>query len=174
MKKLGIIAVLCCTFALCAALVGCGGEPPVDEAAVAKEAFAGSWELMSMSQGDDTTSSDDVQMLAALGMKVTLSLNDDGTAKLVVFDSTMAGTWEAVDATTATAVLDGQSVDMTLDGEQLTLAESGSTMTFKKGAVARSASAASADAAASGEAASGEAASGEATEAEEASSESAA
>ena len=174
MKKLGIIAVLSCVVALCAALVGCGGEPPVDEATVAKEAFAGSWELTSMSQNGDTTTSDDVQMLAALGMKVTLSLNEDGSAKLVVFDSTMTGTWEAADATTATAVLDGQSVDMTLDGEQLTLAESGSTMTFKKGAAASSASAASTDAEASDETESSETASGEAAETEGASSESAA
>ena len=169
MKKTGIVAVLCCAFALCLALVGCGGSSEVDEATAAKEAFAGTWDLSGMSQNGDTTGSEDIQTLAALGMKVTLSLNDDGTAQLVVFDTTMSGTWEVVDATTATATLEGQSADMTIDeAGELTLAESGSTMTFKKGKAASSASASasSADAAASGEAASDEAA-----EAEEASSE---
>lgn len=162
MKKMRIAAVLCCAFALCLAMVGCGGSAKVDEATAAKEAFAGSWDLTSMSQDGDTTTSEDIQTLAALGMKVTLSLNDDGTGQLVVFDGTMSGTWEAIDATTATATLDGQSVDMAIDENgELTLSESGSTMTFKKAKAASSDSASSA----------GEAASGEAAEAEEASSE---
>lgn len=170
MKKTGIIAALFCAFALCLALVGCGGSSEVDETAGANEAFAGTWDLTGMTQNGDSTDSEDIQMLSALGMKVTLSLNDDGTAKLLVFDNTMSGTWEAVNATTATATLDGQSVDMTLsESGELTLSESGSTMTFKKGEAANSAS--SADAAASDAAASDEAASDEAAEAEEASSE---
>ena len=159
MKKTGIVAVLCCAFALCLALAGCGGTSEVDEATAAKEAFAGTWDLTSMSQNGDSTGSEDIQMLAALGMKVTLSLNEDGTAQLVVFDTTMSGTWEAIDMATATATLDGQSVDMTVDeGGQLTLSESGSTMTFTKGKAASSASASSADSTASSEAASDEAA----------------
>ncbi|MBR0405092.1 MAG: hypothetical protein IJI68_07830 [Eggerthellaceae bacterium] len=169
MKKTGIIAALFCAFALCLALVGCGGSSEADENTVASEAFAGTWDLTGMTQNGDSTDSEDIQMLSALGMKVTLSLNDDGTAKLLVFDSTMSGTWEAVDATTATATLDGQSVDMTIsESGELTLSESGSTMTFKKGEAKSSGSASSADAAASDAAASDEATSDEAAPAEEA------
>lgn len=167
MKKTRIVAAFFCAFALCLALVGCGGSSAVDETTAAKEAFTGTWDLIGMTQDGESTDSEDIQVLSALGMKVTLSLNDDGTAQLVVFDSTMNGTWEAVDSTNATATLDGQSVDMAIsESGELTLSESGSTMTFKKGEAASTSSASSADAAASGEAVSSEAA-----EAEEASSE---
>ena len=157
MKKLGIIASLCCAFVLSLALFGCGSGSNGDDPEAAKAAFAGTWNLTGMTQDGQETSADDIKMLAALGLEVYLDLNDDGTAQLMLFGESMDGTWEASSTTAGKVTLNGESVDMTIDGEQLKMEQAEASLTFEKGearsAAASSASAASTDAAATSDAA---------------------
>ena len=139
MKKLGIIATICCAFALCFALMGCGGGDSASgdsagDAEAAKAAFAGTWDLVGMVQDGTETSQSDLEMLSSLGLDVYLDLNDDGTAALVLFGESMAGSWEATSVTSGTLSLDGSDpVEMVIDGENLKMTENESSLTFAKG-----------------------------------------
>ena len=178
MKKLGITSLVVCVFALCLALAGCGGGAASGgDAADAKAAFAGTWDLVEMTQNGQQTDSDNIEKLKALGLEVYLNLNEDGTSELVLFADSSEGTWEASSATVATLSLQGESVEMKLEGGKLRMEQEGSSLTFQKGEPrgAASTEAASSGAAASDEAASSDAAaSGDAADAADASSDEAA
>ena len=134
MRKTGILLSLCCALALCLALVGCGGssgEGGGNDAA--KAAFAGSWDLVEITQNGEETSSEDIEMLSSLGLDVYLTLNEDGTSELVLFGESMEGTWTAESETAGTIVIQGASTAMTIEGENLMLEEEDSSLTFKKG-----------------------------------------
>ena len=149
MKKTGIIALLCCAFALCLVLAGCGSPSDGSDEATGKDAFSGTWILTSMSQDGAEASSDDISTLAALGMEVKLTLNEDGSAQMDMIDDHMSGTWEFTSSTEGAATLDGQAVELRIEGETLNMLEKGYTMSFKK---VQAKEAASSSAAASGEA----------------------
>ena len=128
MKKIGLIAAICFAFAMCMMLAGCGGgqgDP--------KEAFSGTWDLLSLTQGDVETSEEDVKTLAALGMEVHLDLNEDGSAELDLFDDVKKGTWEVTAASAGTITLDGDAVDMIIEDETLSMTQGDTTLYFKKG-----------------------------------------
>ena len=168
-KKLGVIAVICFAFALCAALVACGG--------VNKAAYTGTWQLESGS--DESLNSESIQLMKSLGLEVTLTLNEDGTGSLDLFGENTAIKWEAKSDSEGTLSINDTTASLKLADGKLTLEDaSGSSMTFIKGeatsssATAGSAAAASSEAAASGEAAASDeaAASGEAASSNEAAS----
>ena len=138
MKKVGIIAVLCCVFALSMALVGCGGS-----ASDPKQAFIGTWELIEMNDNGTITSQEDLELLKSLGIEVTAELNEDGTASINMMGEAMTGTWEASSATAGKITIEGQSVDMTLDGDKLSMSQNNQTLTFQKATASSSASSAS-------------------------------
>lgn len=138
MKK-GIVALMACVFALSLALVGCGGG---GGGADAKAAWVGTWDLYEMEENGSVTSSDDIEMLKALGLDVYLDLGQDGKASLVLFGEAMDGTWEAKSTTEATFTMEGQTVSMAIADSKLTMEQNGSKLVFKKGE-ARSGSAAS-------------------------------
>ena len=102
-----------------------------------------------MSQDGAEASSDDISTLAALGMEVKLTLNEDGSAQMDMIDDHMSGTWEFTSSTEGAATLDGQAVELRIEGETLNMLEKGYTMSFKK---VQAKEAASSSAAASGEA----------------------
>ena len=160
MKRIGIVALLCCMFSLCFALTGCGGgesssssSASADDGASAKAAFAGTWDLTGLVRDGQETSKQDIESLTNLGYEVYLNLNEDGTSKLSLFDrDPVTGTWEASSATAGTITMQGSTIDMTIEGDTLTVAQNNSSMTFKKGSArnpAASASSASAEAASS-------------------------
>ena len=142
MKK-GLIALLACVFALCFALVGCGGG-----GADAKAAWVGTWNLSEMEENGQVTSSEDIEMLKQLGLEVYLQLDNDGTGKLAVFGEEMSGKWEAKSATEATMTVDNQTIAMKIADSKLTMEQSGSKLVFVKGAASGSAASASASASA--------------------------
>ena len=160
MKRIGIVVLLCCMFSLCFALVGCGGgessssSASSSDGASAKAAFAGTWDLTGLVRDGQETSKQDIESLTNLGYEVYLNLNEDGTSKLSLFDKDpITGTWDASSATAGTITMQGSTIDMTIEGDTLTVAQNKSSMTFKKGSPrnpAASASAASAEAASSG------------------------
>ncbi|MBQ9041756.1 MAG: lipocalin family protein [Eggerthellaceae bacterium] len=156
MKK-GIIALLACVFALSLSLVGCGGGG--GNAADAKAAFIGTWDLVEMEENGEVTGSEDLDMLKALGLDVYLELNEDGTGALVLFGEAMNGTWEAKSATEGTFKIENETVDMKIADSKLTMEQSGAKLTFAKGEARSSSAAAASSEAASSEAASSEAAS---------------
>lgn len=127
MKKAGIIAILCCAFALCAALVACGGGTDP------KAAWVGTWDLVEMNDRGTVTSQEDLEMLKALGVEVYAELNADGSASINMMGEKMEGTWEASSATAGKITIQGESVDMTLNGDKLEMSNNGTTLTFQKG-----------------------------------------
>ena len=143
MKK-GIIALLACMFALSLALVGCGGG-----GGDAKAAWVGSWDLVEMEENGQVTTSDDLQMLKDLGITVTLELNEDGTAALVIFGEKAEGEWEAKSATEGTFKAEDAAVDMKIADGKLTMEQNGEKLVFEKAEAAAGSSAAASDSAAS-------------------------
>ena len=140
MKRSGIVALLCCMFSLCFALVGCGGgessssSASSDDGASAKATFAGTWDLTGLVRDGQETSKQDIESLTNLGYEVYLNLNEDGTSKLALFDKDpITGTWDASSATAGTITMQGSTIDMTIEGDALTIAQNNSSMTFKKG-----------------------------------------
>lgn len=159
MKK-GIIAMMACVFALCLALVGCGGSG--GSGGDAKAAWVGTWDLTEMEESGQVTGSDDLQMLRDLGLDVYLELGQDGTGSLVLFGEPMTGKWEAKSASEASFTYEGETIGMKIADGKLTMEQGGSKLTFEKGAE-RSGSAAASSAAASSAAASGSASSSSAS-----------
>ena len=132
MGKKGVIALMACVFALCLALVGCGGGGG-NSAEANKAAFTGTWNLVEMNQDGQVTGSDDLETLKALGLEVYVNLNEDGTAALVLFGEAMEGTWEATSATAGSITLEGQQVSMTIEDSKLKFEQEGASLTFEKG-----------------------------------------
>lgn len=130
MAKKGVIALMACVFALCLALVGCGGG---NNAEANKAAFTGTWDLVEMDQNGQVTGSDDLETLKSLGLEVYVNLNQDGTAALVLFGDAMEGTWEAASTTAGTLTLEGQQVNMTIEDSKLKFEQEGASLTFQKG-----------------------------------------
>ena len=123
-RRIGIIAALCCAFALCFALVGCGGG-------LDKSNYTGDWKLAYGS--DENLDADSIELMNSLGLSVTLTLNEDGTGSLDLFGDKMEAKWEAKDNTEGTITLDGNEATMKLENEQLTIVDStNASMTFKR------------------------------------------
>lgn len=133
MKKAGIIAILCCVFALSMALVGCGGG-----GADPKQAFIGTWELVEMNDNGTVTSQSDLEQLKALGITITAEFNENGSASINMMGEKMEGTWEATGANAGKITIDGQSVDMKIDGDKLSMSQNNQTLTFQKATSSKS------------------------------------
>ena len=117
--------------ALAFGLVGCGGGASAEDA----KNFVGDWTVTDLQAGDETDSlSSALQLLDSLGMKVTLTLSEDGNAALdMAGQQSMKGTWEAKDATTCTLSFEGtEPVDATLAGDKLMIAQSNMSMAFER------------------------------------------
>ncbi len=122
-KKIGIIAALCCVFALCFTLIGCGG--------VDKKNYTGEWKLAYGS--DENLDAESIQLMESLGLSVTLTLNEDGSGKLSLFGETSDIKWSASSNTEGKITIDNSDADVKLANGELTLVDkSGSSMTFKK------------------------------------------
>ena len=110
MKRIVALAlVLTMVFALAACGGAGGGAKP------------GTYTLTKMIvDGEDYTS-----MLGMLGMEVTMVLNDDGTGYMDMYNEHMDITWDAKNIS-----LDGDAQAYTVDGDEITMTEGETTMTF--------------------------------------------
>ena len=133
-------AILAVLIAFCIAFVGCGGSgdaaAPQDDAQEQSQGskfdkdekqeepqdldaiFAGEWEVVAMESSDpeDSVSEDDIQAMKDMGLNVILTLAEDGTAKLVMFDEDYgSGTWEAKSETEVALTMEGDKIDVVYD-----------------------------------------------------------
>ena len=148
-KRLGILMAAAAVAALCMGLFGCGGG------SVDASGFYGDWNVQSIQtdEADSTVTAEDMAMLNDFGMYVTLTMNEDGTCALNLFDEPTTGEWKATSDTEAVITMEGQDIDVVLSGDTLTLSQLDATMTCVR---------ATADQAADAEAAEGDAAAAEA------------
>lgn len=98
----------------------------------AKKAYVGSWKLTGMTENGEAISQDDMAMMEAFGMTVSLTVSEDGNFELMYFGESQKGTWEAKSATEASFTVEGDTVSATLKDGKLTLSESGTDLVFEK------------------------------------------
>lgn len=119
-SKVSIIAVICFTFALCFtlfALVGCGAN---------KSLYTGTWVLQD--SNDETFDSDTLTLMDTLDVRVTLTLEDDGTGTLnYLGNNPNTVTWEAKSDTEGTLTLDDSQSTLTLEEDVLTMTDADGT-----------------------------------------------
>lgn len=144
-----ILAVVC-ALTFCLGLAACGGGTSDEQKSI--DAFAGSWELVSTKTGDVTTTEEEIAIAKAFGVSVSIELNKDKSASFYVRNANLKGEWTPKNATSASMLVEGQNIDLTLKDGVLKLTQGGTEMSFRKAAAsgsAASASAASAGAASS-------------------------
>lgn len=129
--KVKLLALLTCCIALCLALVGCGGGGGQKSEDYSKN-FIGEWEASEVVDEGDTVDSDTMALVKSMGMTCTLSLKEDKSATLNIFDEKTEGTWEAKSATECKATFSDGTMDGKIDGEKLLFSDSDTSITFVK------------------------------------------
>ncbi len=130
-RKIRLLAAALCAFALSFALVGCdGGETsaPTDYSSN----FVGSWKLIGLEDETGATSPEDLALMESLGMYIVLELDEDKTASLTMVDELSTGTWKATGASSLAVTIEGETIDGTLEGGEITLAQGDTWMAFAK------------------------------------------
>lgn len=90
MKKLKLVAIIGCAFALCLALVGCAGQG----------SYVGTWDLKSSETINEeegqgmTYTEDEVVSLRDSGLEIYLTLKDNGVAVLNTLGALTDGKWQ--------------------------------------------------------------------------------
>ena len=103
-------------------LAACGGGK--------SDGLAGTtWALSSGSQGDVTLDKDTLEGL--LGGEMTFNFEKDGKVTFAMSGMEAEGTWSQ-DGNTITIESEGQSMSMALDGDKITMEQSGVTLEFTK------------------------------------------
>lgn len=130
MKKLAFVAVACAC-ALMLVLVGCAGaDGPVQS--WEQKAFAGTWNLVEMSDGGDVTGADELKLMNSMGMQVTLALGEDSNLTLDRLGKVTNGTWKATSETEGSATIEGQELAMQITEGKLVLEQGGDKLVFEK------------------------------------------
>ena len=139
----GVLASIICALALAVGLSACGsgggdgGDPAAN--------FTGVWQLESM-EGEESSTIEDLEMMAELDMYITMTLAEDGTLVMDFMGDTSSGTWEAKNASTASLTFDGESAEAKLDGGKIKLSQDGTTLIFVKSDLPPSSASAGSDA----------------------------
>lgn len=143
MKKLKIVAVACCAFALCLVLAGCGAS---------KDSYIGTWDLQYSETIDEEGmpaqiySEDDVASFAQANLSIYLNLEESDVAILDILGALTNGTWQ-MDGSNATITFDEPAVvnpetgeatenavsKLSLSGDTLTMEKDNTRFVFKKG-----------------------------------------
>jgi len=130
-RKIRLLAAALCAFALSFALVGCDGgktSAPTDYSSN----FVGSWKLIGLEDETGATSPEDLALMESLGMYIVLELDEDKTASLTMVDELSTGTWKATGASSLAVTIEGETIDGTLEGGEITLAQGDTWMAFAK------------------------------------------
>jgi hypothetical protein len=108
-------------------LVGCGGGSNKD----AEKNFIGTWKAVEMESDGETM---DLREYAdwGLDMEITLILAQDNTFTLDLMGDKQEGNWKAKDASTCTLTADGDSMDIRLADNRLTMDVDGEKIVFEK------------------------------------------
>ena len=82
----------------------------------------GVWTMDRMTENGEPAMVDDLKLMENMGMSVTLTLKDDGTAELNQAGPVTTGTWESTGANTVVLKMDGEEPsDIVVDGDNLTI-----------------------------------------------------
>ncbi len=103
-------------------LAACGGGKGNDLAGI-------TWALSGGSQGDVSVDKDTLEGI--LGGEMTFSFEKDGKVTFAMAGMEAEGTWSQ-DGNTISIESQGQSMSLTLDGDKLTMEQSGVTIEFTK------------------------------------------
>lgn len=127
MKRLGILLAAVFLATACFMVAGCGGGNNAGADVV------GTWEL-SGGQGSDGTTygPDEIALMKSMGMDVTFTFSEDGTAIGTLSGDETKGTWKSVDASTIDITINGQTQQGVLKNGELSITVNGETLTFSK------------------------------------------
>lgn len=106
--------------------------PSASGSAAETGSLAGTWKLTALESNGQATKPEDIELMQNMGLKMEMTLNEDGTAALTLFGVDMTGTWEKADETTVILMLDGETIVMEASGDTLVMADDGDVMTFTK------------------------------------------
>ena len=115
------VAIIVC---VCLVLTFCTGEK------ASLKAFTGEWSALTMQQDDEITTEEDLALFRSLGLDVTLSLRDDLSATYSLFGAESNGTWQPETGTTATLMLNGEEINLSLQDDTLTMQTYATTIEF--------------------------------------------
>ena len=122
-----IIASICCTWILSFALVGCTLNTSKPE-----DAFIGTWEMVELTNNGEPVSAGTLDAIRELGMEVVLNFKEDGSCSFSLFGQSVAGTWEATDATTGKMTLENQTYDLRIEDDKLRFEQDGSAFVLAR------------------------------------------
>ena len=116
-----LVGVLACSMLMFSA---CGGEKNTDVTGT-------TWALSGGSQGDLKITKEQIETV--MGGEITYSFEADGKLVMEVpaLGVSAEGTWKQ-DGNTVTVEVEGQSADMTLDGDTLSITQGDVVATFSK------------------------------------------
>ena len=126
-RMTGLIAMMCAIALLSLGLFACGGSS--DDA---KKEYIGSWKLTGMTEKGEAVSANDLKTMEDYGMKISLTISEDGNFELTYFGEAQKGTWEAKSATEASFIVENETIPAKLEDGKLTLSENDVAMTFEK------------------------------------------
>ena len=81
--------------------------------------------------GKDTSTAE-MAAVRDLGMNVTLALNEDGTAQLILFEEPLNGSWQAGSGNTVTITLEGEPITGEVSNGLLVLRDGGDVLSFHR------------------------------------------
>ena len=100
----------------------------------ATDDLVGSWKLSGLVEDGEETAAEEIAMMQKMGLEVSLNLDKDGTATLVLFGVEMKGTWEAPSPYFVHLSLEGETIvcDIDTDTAELSMTEGDDELTFTK------------------------------------------
>lgn len=129
MKKIKVLGLFACAFALCAILAACGGS---GSSADNEKNFTGYWKATEIQSSSDAVSAEDMKLMESMGLTISLELKADKTAVFDFWGSPLNGTWKASSASKASLSTDEGSGDLELKDGKLSLDLDGDKMIFEK------------------------------------------
>ena len=105
-------------------------ESSAEEAAAPAAGLAGGYKLNAITDSTDTENNvteEDMALAEGMGLYCFMELKEDGSAVLNMFGDEISGSWDESSITMA-----GEKIDMTVEGDKLTLSQNEETMEFKK------------------------------------------
>ena len=105
-------------------------ESSAEEAASHSEGLVGGYKLNAITDSTDTENNvteEDMALAEGMGLYCFMELKEDGSAVLNMFGDEISGSWDESSITMA-----GEKIDMTVEGDKLTLSQNEETMEFKK------------------------------------------
>ena len=120
-KMMVVLAAACALVCTALALAGCTKDTTY--------AAAGTYKLVEIQSDDpeEAMTAEDIAILDAFGLSTTLELRSDGTATWTIVGVPVELTWE-----NTTITLEEETIEFTVSGKTLTLADGGSAMVFEK------------------------------------------